>query len=140
MNRVKEILNKCEHFSLIEHDTLGIVKRLQEFDPSYFVVRNHLENRFEVHSTDNIGLTFCFIPPDNVLDYRTIEYAKMTYVPHKGDKLIKQMELYNEKQEENRRINLRKRIEEGAHHAREYFERDLNNLELYEGYRKSVYF
>lgn len=138
-DKIKEIVSKSPHFTLIEDDVLGIVKRLQDFDSSYFVVRNHLEERFEIHSTDNIGLTYCFAAPGNTLDYRTLEYAKKTYVPAKGESIIKTLEQYNNRASDERKKDIRKTLKEGAYQSREYFERAYLKMEQGEGYKKSVF-
>ena len=62
----------------IESDPYFICQRLREIDDSYFVVYNKNSRAFEVHSSDQVGGTFCFVVRYDDLDDRTLDYARRT--------------------------------------------------------------
>ena len=78
--KIRSVLSANPKYELIENDLCNIVKRLRLIDPSYFVVYNKRSGRYEVHSTDNVGATFCFIVPYDELDARTLTYCRETRV------------------------------------------------------------
>ena len=83
---------------VIENDNLYILERLKEIDESYFIVYNTLTSKFEVHSSGQIGGTYCFTIPYSTLDERTIDFAKKTRVERR-DEIIKEIDRVNEKRE-----------------------------------------
>ncbi|TCO79130.1 hypothetical protein [Marinisporobacter balticus] len=74
------VCNKSPYFCLVENHVLGIPERLKQIDKSYFVVWNSKKEKFEVHSEDNVGSTYCFTVPYRELDCRTLEYARETRI------------------------------------------------------------
>ena len=97
----------------IEHDPLFIAQRLREVDKSYYIVYNTDFQRYEVHSSEQKGGSFCFIVKDNTLDARTIDYALKSRSEN-VEKLIRALD------EENERNRLRL-----ARSALEKIEEDL---------------
>ena len=85
----------------IYSDTFYICQRLKEIDESYFIVYNFVKSKFEVHSSSQGVNSSCFTVPYNVLDERTLDYAKKTRSQNL-DNLIKEMDLQNEKLEKER--------------------------------------
>ncbi len=85
-----------KNYCLIENDPLFIAQRLKEVDKSYFILFNLKEKRYEVHSTQQFGGSFCFSVKDDVLDERAIFYALKTR-KEKMDEIIKQMDAENDK-------------------------------------------
>lgn len=80
----------------IEHDPLFIAQRLKEIDPTYYIVYNIEKHQYEVHSTDQLGSSYCFSVKYPSLDERTIDYARKTRAD-KADALIKALDKENEK-------------------------------------------
>ncbi len=76
-------------------DALFIAERLREVDPSYFVVYNTDIKKFEVHSSDQRGASYCFTVPYEMLDSRCIDHALKTRVENK-DKIIAELDRENE--------------------------------------------
>lgn len=87
---------------VIESDVFDICKRIKELDPSYYIVYNFQNNKFEVHSNYQRGNSFCFIVPFDALDARVLEYARKTSVARK-DKLIEEIDRENELAEKRNR-------------------------------------
>ena len=52
VNRLND-RRKRKQYSLVEDNVYDIPRRLKEYDPSMFVLYNHIRGTFEVHSTDN---------------------------------------------------------------------------------------
>lgn len=78
----------------IEGDAYFICERLKEIDSSYEVYYNLATRSFEVHSNEQIKNSYCFKVPFNVLDERTIVYAKRTRIENR-DKIIAEIEKEN---------------------------------------------
>jgi len=83
---------------VIENDNLYILERLKEIDDSYFITYNLVTKKYEVHSNEQIGGTYCFTVPYPALDERTVLYAKKTRVERRND-VIKEIDFENEKRE-----------------------------------------
>ncbi|MCL1945429.1 MAG: hypothetical protein FWF56_06480 [Firmicutes bacterium] len=82
--------------SKITGDLYDICNRIKQIDESYFLVRNHNLNRFELHSSNQKGNTLCLVIPYSKLDTRTLEFARKTRV-ERHEKLLKDMDLYNQR-------------------------------------------
>ena len=82
----------------IEHDPFYVVERLREIDPSYYVVYNCDKCQYEVHSTEQMGSSFCFSVKFPNLDERTVTLALRTR-SEKVEEIIKALDEENEKTE-----------------------------------------
>lgn len=82
----------------IDTNVYMIPERLKEIDNGYFVMRDLDNMRFEVHNSNNLSDTFCFVVPFDELDDRTIEHCKKTSIANL-DRIIKEMDDYNTKLE-----------------------------------------
>jgi hypothetical protein len=76
-------------------DALFICERLKEIDRSYFVLYNTDSQKFEVHSSEQRGSSYCFTVPFEILDCRTVDHALKTRVENK-DKIIAELDKENE--------------------------------------------
>lgn len=83
-------------YILIEHDPLFICQRLKEIDKSYFVLLNKKSGLYEVHSSDQIGDSYCFTVRFDALDDRTLDYARRTRAERQAE-CIREMDEANEK-------------------------------------------
>ena len=96
----------------IYSDTYYICQRLKEIDESYYIVYNFDKCKFEVHSAGQGRNTYCFTVPYNVLDERTIDYAKKTRSKNL-DEIIKEIDFQNEeiqKQREKQAVDCLKEV------------------------------
>ncbi len=89
---------------VIQSDTYFICERLKEIDNSYFIIFNFNKNKFEIHSTEQKGDTYCLTIPYNVLDERTLDLVKKTRAIN-VDKLIEEIDQENEKLQSQREKN-----------------------------------
>ena len=62
----------------IDNDVFFIANRLKEIDCSYEIYYNLDFKCYEVHSNEQKKNTYCFRVPFDVLDERTIFYARKT--------------------------------------------------------------
>lgn len=85
---------------VLDSDPLFICERLKEVDKSYYVVYDFSKNKFEVHSSEQRGGSYCFTVPFDTLDERAITFAKKTSVLRQ-DEVIKEIDLENQKLERN---------------------------------------
>lgn len=86
--KIRDVLSGSPKYEWIRNDVYNISERIRKIDPSYFIVLNRKNGRYEVHSTENIGSTFCFLVPFNRLDNRTLEYCRETRVERDIDSQI----------------------------------------------------
>lgn len=99
--RLEDILANNSNLALVRSNVYEIPERLRQIDSSYFVVWNNTRKKYEVHSTENIGNTYCFTVPFNELDQRTLQYARETSVKNHGDTMLKKMREHNQKIEKS---------------------------------------
>lgn len=104
-----------KYLKIIKDDLFGIANRLKEIDDKYFVVYNTLLNRYEVHSSRNVGDTLSVVCPYDELDARMLRLIKRTRV-ERASSLLKEMEANNKKLEDAAR---EKAIENATDRARE---------------------
>ena len=87
----KNMKNQMTIFS----DTYFISQRLKEIDESYFIVFNFDKGKFEIHSSSQVGNTYCLTVPYKTLDERTLDLVRKTHHTNL-DNLVKEMERQNE--------------------------------------------
>lgn len=85
-----------KNYIKIEHDPFFICERLKEIDSSYYLVFNNDENRYEVHSTEQVGSSYCFAVRYDDLDERTLTYALRTR-KERQNAIIEEIDRQNEK-------------------------------------------
>lgn len=89
--RTQDIVARLETNPDLEHitgDLCGIDERLAEYDPAFFLVRNHVEARWEVHCLGNRGDTYAFAVPYDELDQRTVDKARQVDQKRRGLRAI----------------------------------------------------
>lgn len=79
----------------IKSDALFVGERLKEIDQSYYVVFNTIKNRYEIHSTNQVGCSYCLSCPHPALDERLVELARKTRRDN-INKLIEEIDKQNE--------------------------------------------
>lgn len=103
---------------VLETNTYNIPERLESLDSRLFVCFNARTQRFEVHSLDNHGTTYCFSVPYPELDVRTIEVFRRSNLKTRSIKeIIWEMDRENKQRE---RRNEARRCSEINAWAREY--------------------
>jgi len=85
----------------IQSDTFYISERLREIDESYFVVYNFEKEKFEIHSSNQTGSTYCLTVPYKTLDERTLDLVRKTNHTNL-DNLMKEIEEENEKTQKSK--------------------------------------
>lgn len=85
----------------IQSDTFYISQRLKEIDESYFIIYNFEREKFEIHSSSQVGSTYCLTVPYNVLDERTLDLVRKTQAVN-VDKIVQEIDFENEKLQKKR--------------------------------------
>ena len=62
----------------IEQDVYNISQRIKEIDRNYYIVYDTSKQKFEVHSSTQIGSSYCLTLPQTQLDERTLKYVRET--------------------------------------------------------------
>lgn len=62
----------------IFQDVYNIAKRLKNIDRDYYVVYNTSKQKFEIHNSNQVGLSYCLTLPFNQLDERTLKFVLKT--------------------------------------------------------------
>lgn len=96
--------------SIINSDLFNISKRIKSIDKNYFIVRNNLKNRFEVHYKRSCN-TLELVLPFECLDVQTINLVLKSKIENRK-KLIKEMEKENEKILKEQTENAKKMLKE----------------------------
>lgn len=60
----------------VKSDVFNINIRIKQIDSSYFILWNRISQKFEIHSKEQKGGSFCLELPFNCLDARTLEYVR----------------------------------------------------------------
>ncbi len=60
----------------IKTDPLFISERLKEIDQSYFLVFNTIKNKYEVHSSEQKGCSYCLTCPNVALEKDLLNLSK----------------------------------------------------------------
>ena len=116
--RVREAADRlhlrCPWLQIVEHDLYGIAERITAIESGYFIIYDTRANKYEVHSADNKGSTYCFTVPYDGLDARTLDYCERTLVA-KTDKLLKEIEASNQKLEETKKNDFHNAMETASY-------------------------
>ena len=88
--------------TIVHSDTYYIAQRLKEIDNSYYIVFNFDKGKFEIHSSNQTGDSYCLTVPYPILDERVLELVRKTSSKNL-DNVIDQMEQENQEME-NKRI------------------------------------
>lgn len=62
----------------IKNDPYFISQRLKDIDQSYYLVFNCIKGKYEVHSSKQVGCSYCLTSPYEGLDARLLELARNT--------------------------------------------------------------
>ena len=95
----------------LKTDALNIVDRLKEIDKSYYLVFNTITGKYEVHSNNQIGCSYCLTCPHAALDERLVELTKKTRRENLSE-LLRQIDIENEKLEKQNIQNQKMLLEE----------------------------
>ncbi len=79
-------------------DTLGILDRIKEIDPSYFILLNRNTQKFEVHSSAQRD-SFCLELPFCYLDARSLTYIRK-YRRERAKEIFAEIDRENERLEQ----------------------------------------
>ena len=116
------------HKVLITDSVCDIPQRLKEYDKSFFIVFNRQNNKYEVHSTDNLFDTYCLTVPYDELDERTIWLVKKNDTKNKGAyEIEKELNEHNNKVEAQKEKEQKKWIDDVARETYSAFKKDLDN-------------
>ncbi len=88
--KIRDVLNGSPKYELVTQDMYRIASRIKKIDPGYFILMNRQNGRYEVHNTENIGATFCFVVPYDKLDMRTLTYCRETRVERDVEQLVEE--------------------------------------------------
>ena len=95
----------------IKTDPLFIGERLKEIDQSYYLVFNTIKNKYEVHSNEQKGCSYCLTCPNVELDERLVELVKKTRRENINE-LLSEIDKENERLEKEREKYITQRLEE----------------------------
>ncbi len=59
-------------------DVFNISKRIKNIEKSYYVVFDTSTSKFEIHSSSQIGSSYCLTVPYDCLDERTLKFVRST--------------------------------------------------------------
>ena len=91
----------------IKSDAMFVADRLKEIDKSYYLVFNTIKGKYEVHSSEQIGCSYCLTCPNEAHDERLVELTKKTR-RHNLVELLREVDIQNEKLEKQ---NIKKIME-----------------------------
>lgn len=131
---IRETLSKEKRLYLIENDTNHIAERIRDIEDGYFIVRNNIDGLCEVHSTENIGDTYCFTVPYKTLDARTLEYCRYTST---GRNAVATIEKKNERIKRSAERSNRNDIHDRSMELADRMSAAVQKDELHDGYTRT---
>lgn len=96
----------------LKSDAFFVSERLKEIDQSYYLVFNTISNKYEVHSSKQVGCTYCLTCPNDALDERLVELTKKTRRENLYE-LLKEIDKANEKLEKQTLKDKKQKLKEG---------------------------
>jgi hypothetical protein len=121
----------------VKGDLYDIARRIKSIEKGYFIVFNKRAKKFEVHSTWNVGNTYCFTVPYSRLDYRTIELCKETNLAIHGDQIEKRIESDNAKLERKMEKEYRAYLDDAGFETADRVAFAVDEDDLHKGYTKT---
>lgn len=109
-NHIQDRLRGKVHLLPVLFHSLNVPERLKEYDPDLFCVFNLKRKRYEVHSLDNKGNTYCFTVPGNELDSRVFSILRSGSIRNRGKEIFREMDRENERREESAERSRRNEI------------------------------
>jgi hypothetical protein len=117
-----------DYKEIIEDSVYGIPQRLKDYDPSFFVVRNHKTGKFEIHSTDNMFDSYCFTVHFDELDQRTLDIVMKNDMNKKSARdLEREVDEHNEKIEKAQKRDFHNWAESVAKETYSHWKKDIDN-------------
>ena len=110
----------------IKEDVFDIVERVKEIDQGYYIVYNTKKSRYEIHNSKQVPSTFCIVCP-NGLDGSVITKLRKTRIENL-DKLLKEMDETNAKNEINQKNKLKDEVSWKAKEIFDYAKSKDENL------------
>ncbi len=95
----------------IKNDVCFISDRIKEIDSKYFILLNVPKNKYEVHYLGQLGGSYCFTIPYDILDERTLFYTRKTRIENRAE-IIAEIDKHNEKIEKDSMKVIRNKLEE----------------------------
>lgn len=109
---IQDKLNKSPYLTIVSSNVYCIPERVKEYDPSYFVVWNNRKEQFEIHSTDNVGDTFCMSIPYKELDDRVIKMLYKNDLRNRGSVIFDEIDKENEQLEKSKDREIKNHIKD----------------------------
>lgn len=86
---IKGRLEGRPHLEAMSTSLYFVPERIMEYDPAYFLVRNHKKASYEVHCLGNRGDSYAFtVPWGDDLDARTVQKVANVDVKRRGFQAI----------------------------------------------------
>lgn len=112
------------HLIMYETSVCNIPERLDEYDSSFFLVYNLKESKFEVHSLDNQGNSYCFAIPYDEVDARVLSMVERNDLKKKSlNAIIREMDKKNDDLERHNERKRREYIRDAAVDMRSSFKK-----------------
>jgi hypothetical protein len=135
--KIKNIELSSPYLSLISSDLYDISGRIRDIEPGYFIVRNHKTGKFEIHSTDNIGDTYCLTLPYAELDARALSYCAERCISRGGYKRVLDIDKHNKLIDEKKERAFENEMKDAALESAGSLSLSQEKDDLYDGYKRS---
>ena len=105
----------------METSAYQIPERVRTFGDDLFVVFNSVRQKYEIHSTENIGSTHCFSVHLDQLDCRVLDMVREYDIRTRGKQVFRDMERHNERLERLEHQRRQNELRDAAMDARSAF-------------------
>lgn len=126
--RVLERISDRPRLIAMFDSALDMPQRIQEYREHFFVCYNRVADKFEIHSLDQEGDTYCATVPFRELDRRTLIYLWQNDIRVHGKDLIRRIDEANEKMQKTKQKDFRSFTHDFAREHRSLFAKKAADL------------
>lgn len=123
----RQVLEKIQYrprlIPLFDH-TLNIPQRLYDYHPSLFICFNKVEQRYELHSLEQEGDSYCMALPYKDLDARTLRWIWQNDVRVHGKNIFRRIEKSEEDYKVRKDREYRNWVHDVASETKSLFAKD----------------
>lgn len=116
-----------KNYTLIKNDMFHISERLKRINKNYYILFNQKKLRFEVHSSEQLNNSYCFLVPNNKLDKRVLDYVFYSNI-NNFDSIISKIDNDNAKIINNNRLD---KLDSTSQISKEIFDYESGCTRIY---------
>lgn len=127
-DNIYHLLKNRPHLRPVFSHVLNIPERVKEYDPDLFIVFNHNNERFEIHSYEAGETSYNATIPFKDLDARTLRYIRQNDIRVHGMKIYDRIAKSEQKHQEAKKKKEKDFVRDFASEFQSEFAKDAWNM------------